>query len=202
MGVKIHELYSGPTIKSDDVLPLTQDINGTDRITLKATISQVKEKINEDINITLNNIEIDLNNKNFDKSKFDKLLRVDGTKFMKGNLYMDNSTIINYSARIINITDNYTLTPEDNASVLLVNKNDTTNSNSRVEININENSLPVGFNIIIIQTGFDKVKITTNGNLEIWSTDGYKTTKQKYSSINLCILKSNKIWLYGDMVLD
>lgn len=203
MGVKIDQLYSGVTIKNDDVFPLTQDIDGTNRITLKATALQIKDNFNADINAGLNNLETVLDSKKFDRSIFNKFLRVDGTKSMSGDLYMDNSTVKNYSAKLITITDNYTLKSEDNASILLVNKDNTTNNpDNRVEININENSLPIGFNVIIIQTGSTQAKVTTTGNLEIWNPDDFKTTKQKYSLINLCILKENKIWLFGDMVFS
>lgn len=203
MGVKIDELYDGLVIKDEDVFPLTQSISGTNRITLKATALQIKENFNSDINNNLDNLQIELDSKKFDKSIFDKFLKVDGSKLMGGDLYMNNSTVTNYSAKLIPITDNYTLTPTDNASILLIDKENTTNDpDSRVEINIIENSLPIGFNVVIIQTGSTQVKITTTGAIDIWNPDGLKTTKQKYSLINLCMLKPNKVWLFGDMVFS
>lgn len=203
MGVKIEELYDAINLKGDDVFPLTQSISGTNRITLKVSASGLKENFNFDINTDLNDIKTELDSKTIDTSNFNKLLPKDGSKTMAGDLYMNNSTVINYSAKLKTITDNYTLTPIDNASVLLVDKlNLDNNPDDRVEINIEENSLPVGFNIIIIQTGETQVKIVTNGSVDIWNADGFKTTKQKYSLINLGILKLNKVWLFGDMVFS
>lgn len=203
MGVKIDELYEGVEIKDDDVLPLTQSVSGTDRITLKSTLLQLKENFNADINTNIDNLQIEIDSKKFDSTIFDKFLRVDGSKKMAGDLYMNNSTVTNYSAKLITITDNYTIKSEDNTSILLVNKENTDNNpDNRVEINIDENTLPVGFNLILIQTGNTQIKIKTTGSVDIWNPDGFKTSKQKYSLINLCILQPNKVWLFGDMVFS
>lgn len=203
MGVNIEQLYGTLLIKNDDVFPLTQSTNGTNRNTLKATALQLKENFNSDINDDLDNLETEFDNKKIDSSNLNKLLRKDGTKSMAGDLYFDNSTVTKYSAKLISITDNYTLKREDNASILLVSKQNISNDpDFRVEININENSLPVGFNIILIQTGDTQVKIKTTGSVDIWNPDNFKTTRQKYSLINICVLKPNKVWIFGDMVFS
>lgn len=203
MGVKIEQLYDTLKIKNDDVFPLTQSTGGTDRITLKVSTSALKDNFTSDINSDLDDLEDEIDNKTIDPSNFNKLLPKDGSKSMAGDLYMTNSTVINYSAKIKNITDNYTLKPIDNASIILVNKENSNNDpDARVEIIINENILPVGFNIILIQTGNTQIKIIPNGSVEIWNADNFKTSKQKYSLINICVLKTNKIWLFGDMVFS
>jgi hypothetical protein len=202
MGIKIEDLNKIQKIKGDSVFPLTQNIGGTDRKTLKATTDQLKDFINfENLDI-LNDLEDEINNKKIDTSLFDRLLRKDGSKSMFGDLQMNNSTVINYSARILKITDNYTLKAEDNSLVILVDKPNLTNDpNNRVEIIINENTLPIGFNIIIIQLADTQIKITKTGSVELWNPDNYFVSRGKFSSINVCVLKQNKIWVVGDLVL-
>jgi hypothetical protein len=201
MGIKIEDLNKIQKIKGDGVFPLTQNIGGTDRKTLKATTDQLKDFINfENLDI-LNDLEDEINNKKIDTSLFDRLLRKNGSKSMFGDLQMNNSTVINYSARILKITDNYTLKAEDNSLVILVDKPNLTNDpNNRVEIIINENTLPIGFNIIIIQLADTQIKITKTGSVELWNPDNYFVSRGKFSSINVCVLKQNKIWVVGDLV--
>jgi hypothetical protein len=197
MGIKIHELNKIIKIKGDGIFPLTQNIGGTDRKTLKATTDQLKDFINSENLDILNDLEDEI-----DTSLFDRLLRKDGSKSMFGDLQMNNSTVINYSARIFKITDNYTLKQEDNSSIILVDKpNLTSDPNNRVEIIINENTLPIGFNIIIIQLADTQIKMSKTGSVELWNPDNYFVSRGKFSSINVCVLKQNKIWVVGDLVL-
>jgi hypothetical protein len=201
MGIKIHELNKIIKIKGDGIFPLTQNIGGTDRKTLKATTDQLKDFINSENLDILNDLEDEINDKKIDTSLFDRLLRKDGSKSMFGDLQMNNSTVINYSARIFKITDNYTLKQEDNSSIILVDKpNLTSDPNNRVEIIINENTLPIGFNIIIIQLADTQIKMSKTGSVELWNPDNYFVSRGKFSSINVCVLKQNKIWVVGDLV--
>lgn len=201
MGIKIHELNTGISVANTDLFPLTQDIGNSQRKTLKATALQIKDNFNADVLNRLNDLSVENDNNKIDKTNFDKFLPVNGSKRMNGDLYMDaGSTVSTYSAKILTYTDNFTLTQDLNTSVILIEKdNPTGNSANKVSLTINPNTLNVGYNVILIQSGDTLVEVLSSSGIEIWNADGLRTTRGKYSLINLCILKPNKVWLFGDV---
>ena len=201
MGIKIHELNTGISVGDTDLFPLTQDIGNSQRKTLKATALQIKDNFNAEILNRLNALSGENDDNKIDTTNFERFLPVNGSKPMNGDLYMDaGSTVSEYSAKILTYTDNFTLTQDLNTSVILIEKgNPTGNSANKVSLTIQPNSLNVGYNVILIQTGDTLVEILSSSGIEIWNADGLRTTRGKYSLINLCILKPNKVWLFGDV---
>ena len=201
MGIKIHDLNTGISVIDTDLFPLTQDIGNLQRKTLKATALQIKDNFNADILSRLNALSGENDNNKIDKTNFEKFLPVNGSKGMNGDLYMDaGSTVSKYSAKILTYTGNFTLTQDLNTSVILIEKsNPTGNSANKVSLTIEPNTLNVGYNVILIQSGDTLVEVLSSSGIEIWNADGLRTTRGKYSLINLCILKPNKVWLFGDV---
>ena len=201
MGIKIHDLNTGISVRDTDLFPLTQDIGNSQRKTLKATALQIKDNFNAEILNRLNALSGENDDNKIDTTNFERFLPVNGSKPMNGDLYMDaGSTVSEYSAKILTYTDNFTLTQDLNTSVILIEKgNPTGNSANKVSLTIQPNSLNVGYNVILIQTGDTLVEILSSSGIEIWNADGLRTTRGKYSLINLCILKPNKVWLFGDV---
>jgi hypothetical protein len=201
MGVKIDELNSGIKINDLDVMPLSQDIGNSQRKTLKATALQISNAFNES---NLNKIA-DLNDlvttNKIDKTIFNKFLPINGSKPMTGDLYMDGSTVSKYSAKVLTYTEDFDLTQNLNASIILLEKsNPTGNINAKIKVTINPNSLDVGFNVILIQTENTQIEIYGLGIVKILNPDGFLFSRGKYSTINLCVLKPNYVWAFGDMV--
>jgi hypothetical protein len=201
MGIKIQDLNTGISVRDTDLFPLTQDIGNSQRKTLKATALQIKDNFNAEILNRLNALSGENDDNKIDTTNFERFLPVNGSKPMNGDLYMDaGSTVSEYSAKILTYTDNFTLTQDLNTSVILIEKgNPTGNSANKVSLTIQPNSLNVGYNVILIQTGDTLVEILSSSGIEIWNADGLRTTRGKYSLINLCILKPNKVWLFGDV---
>lgn len=201
MGIKIHDLNTGISVRDTDLFPLTQDIGNSQRKTLKATALQIKDNFNSDILSRLNALSGENDNNKIDTTNFDRFLPVNGSKPMDGDLYMDTgSTVSKYSAKILTYTDNFTLTQDLNTSVILIEKsNPTGNSANKVSLTIEPNTLNVGYNVILIQSGETLVEVLSSNGIEIWNADGLRTTRGKYSLINLCVLKPNKVWLFGDV---
>lgn len=201
MGIRIDELNSGIGLKDDDVIPLTKDIGGSQRKTLKATALQIKNNFNSEPLDRITELETDDANNKIDKTIFNKFLPTNGSKGMTGDLYMDSgSSVSKYSAKLLSFNDNFTLLQEYNTAVILVDKpNPTGNSNNKVTITINPNTLNIGFNVVIIQTGNTLVEIFGESGIELWNADGLRTTRGQYSLINVCVLKTNKVWLFGDV---
>jgi hypothetical protein len=201
MGIKIHDLNTGISVRDTDLFPLTQDIGNSQRKTLKATALQIKDNFNADVLSRLNALSGENDDNKIDTTNFERFLPVNGSKRMNGDLYMDaGSTVSKYSAKILTYTDNFTLTQDLNTSVILIEKgNPTGNSANKVSLTIEPNTLNVGYNVILIQSGDTLVEVLSSSGIEIWNSDGLRTTRGKYSLINLCILKPNKVWLFGDV---
>jgi hypothetical protein len=200
MGIKIDELNSGIVIKDDDVIPLTQDIGDSQRKTLKATALQIKNRFNLEPFVKITDLENANTAVKIDKTIFNKFLPTNGSKPMTGDLYMDGSTVSKYSAKLLTFDDNFTLSQVYNTAVILVDKpNLTGNPNDKVTITINPDELDIGFNVVIIQAGGTLVEILGTSGIELWNADGLRTTRGQYSLINVCVLKPNKVWLFGDV---
>jgi hypothetical protein len=200
MGIKISELNSGISISDDDLFPLSQDIGSSQRKTLKATALQIKNSFNQEVLSDINSLSAVNKGNTIDKTIFNNFLLRDGSKKMNGDLYMDGSTITKYSARILTYTDNFTLSQDHNTSIILIDKpNLTGNPSNKVTVTVNQNDLNVGFNVILIQTGNTLVEVFGSVGIELWNADGLRTTRGKFSLINLCVLKPNKVWLFGDV---
>jgi hypothetical protein len=202
MGIRIDELNSGVRINDTDVTVLSQIIEAglSARQTLKVTAAQIRDSFNADNLNKINDLTDETNDDKIDKTIFNKFLPTNGSKPMTGDLYMDGSTVSKYSAKILTYTDNFTLTQDLNTSVILVDKeNPTGNSNNKVSITITPDSLNVGYNVILIQSGNTLVEVLSSNGIEIWNSDGLRTTRGKYSLINICILKPNTVWLFGDV---
>jgi hypothetical protein len=200
MGIKIDEFNSGVRINDSDVFPLSQDIGGSQRKTLKATALQIKDSFNLDNLNRADDLTDQITDQKIDKTIFNKFLPTNGSKPMTGDLYMDGSTVSKYSAKILTYSDNFTLSQNLNTSVILIEKeNPTGNSNNKVTVTINPNTLNIGYNVILIQTGDTLVEVASSSGIQLWNADGLRTTRGKYSLINVCVLKENKIWLFGDV---
>jgi hypothetical protein len=202
MGIRIDELNSGVRINDTDVTVLSQIIETglSARQTLKVTAAQIRDSFNADNLNRIDDLTDESNDTKIDKTIFERFLPVNGSKPMTGDLYMDSSTVTRYSAKILSYTDNFTLTQDLNTSVILINKaNPTGDSKNKVSITVAPSTLNVGYNVILIQTGDTLVEVLSANGIELWNADGLRTTRGKYSLINLCILKPNKVWLFGDV---
>jgi hypothetical protein len=200
MGIRIDELNSGIRLNDSDVMPLSQSIGIDERKTLKATALQISDAFNADNLNRIADLTDLITDHKIDKTIFNKFLPINGSKPMTGDLYMDNSTVSRYSAKLLSYSDNFTLSQDLNTSVILIEKaNPTGNSNNKLSVTIDPNSLNVGYNVILIQTGDTLVEVLSSSGIELWNADGLRTTRGKYSLINICVLKENKIWLFGDV---
>lgn len=179
----------------------TQENSLSSRKTLKATALQIKNRFNLEPFEKITELSNSDNNNKIDKTIFNKFLPINGSKGMTGDLYMDlGSSVSKYSAKLLTFNDSFILSQVYNTAVILVDKpNLTGNPNDKVTITINPDELNIGFNVVIIQAGNTLVEILGESGIELWNADGLRTTRGQYSLINVCVLKTNKVWLFGDV---
>lgn len=202
MGIKIVELSAANTITDNDLLPISQATT-TSRDTNKVTASVLKNYINDAVNKKINDLENTIDNNYIDKDVLTRYVELSGDT-MTGNLNMNGNEIQNFSAIILEYTSSITLSAGHNGSIIMMNRTPLSGETAPIaNVTISDSpKLPTGFNVMLIQTGDSKVKVSTSGTVEVTQSDGALYTRKKYSQINLCVLKQNPytIWLSGDMV--
>lgn len=202
MGIKIVELSAANTITDNDLLPISQ-VTSTSRDTNKVTASVLKNYINDAVNKKINDLENTIDNNYIDKDVLTRYVELSGDT-MTGNLNMNGNEIQNFSAIILEYTSSITLSAGHNGCIIMMDRTPLSGETAPIaNVTISDSpKLPTGFNVMLIQTGDSKVKISTSGIVNITQSDGALFTRKKYSQINLCVLKQNPytIWLSGDMV--
>ena len=120
---------------------------------------------------------------------------------LQADLNVNNYQLHKFSAKIIKFTSDAFLTQEHNGCILLFERFSPTNADDRIYAKINQNTLSVGFNVMIIQTGDVQVKVNNPDTLvSLVNSDASLSSRTKYSQINLCSIENNKIWISGDIV--
>jgi hypothetical protein len=202
MGIKIVELSGANIITDTDLLPISQE-TATSRDTNKVSTAALKSYINQDVNKKLNDLENDININFVNPSVFNTFVELSGDT-MTGNLNMDGNEIQNFSASIFEYTDSITLSAGHNGAIIMINRVPLVGEIDPIAtVTISDSpKLPNGFNVMLLQIGDSKVKVTTSGTVLLTQSDGSLYTRKKYSQINLCVLKQDPytVWLSGDMV--
>jgi hypothetical protein len=202
MGIKIVELSAANTITDTDLLPISQ-ATSTSRDTNKVTASILKGYVNGGVTQKLNDLENTITQNYIDPDIFNTFVELSGDT-MTGNLDMGGKEIQNFSAIINEYTDSITLSAVHNGSIILINRLAGVGETDPIALVTISDSpkLPNGFNVMLVQIGDSKVKITTSGTVSLTQSDGSLYTRKKYSQINLCVLKQTPytVWLSGDMV--
>jgi hypothetical protein len=200
MGIKITELDSVNVIKSSDELPLSQDNGNSSRTTFKVNTSQLANFININPNKRIDDLSALVSGTNtIDPSLLNKYLPLSGGT-MTGFIDLSGNNLKRFSANIITVTDNTTLTDIHNGAIMMVNKPSSNNPDDRVLVQVPTNLL-TGFNVLIIQTGGMQVKITKSDNsITLANPDNALSTRRQYAQINLCMLSPTLAWVTGDMV--
>jgi hypothetical protein len=203
MGIKIVELSAANVITDTDLLPISQATSTGDRDTNKVSTVALKAYVNNDVTKKLNDLETTINANYIDPSIFNTFVELSGDT-MTGNLDMNGNEIRNFSAIIHEYTDSITLSAGHNGSIVMINRAPLVGeTDPMATVTISDSpKLPNGFNVMIIQIGDSKVKITKSGTVDLTQSDGSLYTRKKYSQINLCVLKQTPytVWLSGDMV--
>lgn len=200
MGIKITELPPIVTVKGTDEYPTSQDNGDSTRDTYKVTASQLSQFININPNNRIDGLESRLNSISpFDPNLLSKYLALSGGT-MTGNIDLSGNKLNRFTANIIEVTDNITLSSVHNGAILSVNKAATVNPDDRVTVQVPLN-LNTGFNVLIIQTGGMQTKIIKGDNsITLANPDNALSTRKQYSQINLCMLTPTLAWITGDMV--
>ena len=120
---------------------------------------------------------------------------------LQADLNVNNYQLHKFSAKIIKFTSDTFLTQEHNGCILLFERFSQTDADDRIYAKINQNTLSVGFNVMIIQTGDVQVKISNPDTfVSLLNSDASLSSRIKYSQINLCSIENNKVWISGDIV--
>ena len=177
MGIKIIELSAANIITDTDLLPISQ-ATSTSRDTNKVTASVLKSYVNDGINKKVNDLEDIINANYIDPDIVNRFVELSG--------------------------DTMTLSAGHNGSIIMINRPAGVGETDPIaNVTISDSpKLPSGFNVMLIQTGNSKVKVSTTGTVDLTQSDGALYTRKKYSQINLCVIKQNPytVWLSGDMV--
>jgi len=203
MGIKIIQLSAANVIKDDDLLPISQSTATEARDTNKVTTAALKAYVNAGLQAKINDLTNNIDSYSIDPALFSSYVHLSGD-IMTGNLNMDGNQIQNFSAIINEYTNSITLSAGHNGSIILMNRpvgSGETDPMATVTIS-DSPKLPEGFNVMIVQIGDSKVKITKLGTVILTQSDDALYTRKKYSQINLCVLKEDPytVWLSGDMV--
>lgn len=202
MGIKIVELSGANVITNSDLLPISQQ-TPTSRDTNKVSTAALKEYVNADVNKKLNDLENEIDKNYIDPLVLTTYVELSGDT-MTGNLNMNGNEIQNFSAIILEYTSSITLSAGHNGSIIMMNRPAGVGETAPIaNVTISDSpKLPTGFNVMLIQTGDSKVKLSTSGTVTVTQSDGALYTRKKYSQINLCVIKQNPytVWLSGDMV--
>jgi hypothetical protein len=202
MGIKIVELSGANVITNSDLLPISQQ-TPTSRDTNKVSTAALKAYVNADVNKKLNDLENEIDKNYIDPVVLTTYVELSGDT-MTGNLNMNGNEIQNFSAIILEYTNSITLSAGHNGSIIMMNRTPLVGETAPIaNVTISDSpKLPTGFNVMLIQTGDSKVKLSTSGTVIVTQSDGALYTRKKYSQINLCVIKQNPytVWLSGDMV--
>lgn len=209
MGVKIVDLPSIPdTLKNADYFPVSEENSGT-RDTYKITAQSVASFVNTGPYTAIANLRTELNNGNGTSlaglSSYIEThyLHLSGDT-MKGDINLSSYKIKNFSGDIETISTETFLTSAHNGKIILVEYNTKTSPDDRVLLKINNGTLALGFNALVIQTGDVQAKVSNpDTNVDLVNADNSLSTRQKYSQMNICVIKTGTrdvVWLSGDLV--
>jgi hypothetical protein len=202
MGIKIVELSGANVITNSDLLPISQ-LTPTSRDTNKVSTAALKAYVNADVNKKLNDLENEIDKNYIDPLVLTTYVELSGDT-MTGNLNMNGNEIQNFSAIILEYTSSITLSAGHNGSIIMMNRPAGVGETAPIaNVTISDSpKLPTGFNVMLIQTGDSKVKVSTSGTVTVNQSDSALYTRKKYSQINLCVIKQDPytVWLSGDMV--
>ena len=113
---------------------------------------------------------------------------------MQGDLNFNNYKITKFTAEVISKTAGFTLTPDHNGSIILVN------SAAEVTVTVPQDVLTVGFNLVMIQMGTGGIKLGTAGTVVALNVSNALLTRKKYAQMNLAVVQANVVWISGDLI--
>jgi uncharacterized protein involved in tellurium resistance len=113
---------------------------------------------------------------------------------MEGDLNFNGNKITKFLVDVKTVTSNFTIDATYNGSVILVN------SPTQITANITQNTLPTGFNAVLIQMNDGGVKIGTTGTVSVVNVNNALLTRKKYAQMNFCVLSANCVWISGDII--
>lgn len=209
MGIKIVDLPAIPaTLKNEDLFPISESNDGI-RDTYKITAQGVASFINAGPYQAISDLESRLgastntNITNLQNFLVSNYLPLSGGS-MSGNVDLSNNKLKHFSGDITTITTETFLTSAHNGMILLVEKSPRISPDDRVLLKVNNNTLPLGFNALVIQTGDVQAKIANpDTNVDLVNSDNSLSTRQKYSQMNVCVIKKgtkDMVWISGDCV--
>jgi len=209
MGVKIVDLPAIPaTLKNEDLFPVSEDNSGT-RDTYKISAQSVASFVNTGPYQAISDLETRLgssgntNISNLQNFLISNYLPLSGGT-MRGDLDLQSNKLKHFSGEITTITTETFLTSAHNGMIILVQKSPIVTPDDRVLLKINNGTLPLGFNALVIQTGDIQAKISNpDTNVDLVNADSSLSTRQKYSQMNVCVIKKgtrDMVWLSGDIV--
>ena len=126
-------------------------------------------------------------------SNFGNFVHLSGDT-MQGPLDFNGSKIKRYTVDVLSENGNFNIDSNYNGSVILID------STSQVIANVIQDSLPVGFNAVLIQMNTGAVKIGTTGSVSVINVNNALLTRKKYAQMNFCVVKPNVVWISGDIV--
>jgi len=202
MGTKIVQLPPAPTLEPDDLIPISKIVDSV-RDTYKTTANDLSNFITADILEIIDNNNT--NNNNTINNLNSKFLPLTGGT-MAGDINLNNKKITKFSGDIKTVTGDIFLTQDYNGSIILVNKSPLVTPDDRVLLKINVDTLKIGFNALIIQTGDVQAKIgNPDGKVDLVNADKSLSTRTKYSQMNVVVIENqagvkDTVWLSGDIV--
>lgn len=113
---------------------------------------------------------------------------------MEGDLNFNGNRITKFLVEVIPVSANFTINATHNGSVILVN------SPTQITANVTQNTLPIGFNTVLIQMNDGAVKIGTTGTVSVVNVNNALLTRKKYAQMNFCVLSANCVWISGDII--
>ena len=209
MGVKIVDLPPIPgVLKNEDLFPVSEDNSGV-RDTYKITAQSVASFVNtgpyQAISDLENRLRSSNNNSITNLQQFltSNYLPLSGGS-MRGDINLESNKLKQFSGDITTITTETFLTSAHNGKILLVEKSPRVTPDDRVLLKVNKGALPLGFNALVIQTGDIQAKISNpDTNVDLVNADSSLSTRQKYSQMNVCVIKTgtrDMVWISGDIV--
>jgi len=139
---------------------------------------------------TSNDYFIGISNNNPLQIKTNGIKRIDIDT--SGTINMQNNMISNYSLNIINKTDSYTLSDQDNGKII------TFNSSIPIILTIPA-GLPVGFHANILQTGIGQIDFVASNGVVLNNINNLFTTVDTFSMANIMSYANNTLLLSGDL---